>query len=364
MKNRLNLSSIIVAAGLSVGCVAGVSQGQTLMPPFDSTYSIRDLGAPPGVVANFGGLFILPSEPNMLYIGGAANGIFGQLFRVPLVRDVNGIVTGFTGTAEVVGDLPYNDGGITPDPGGLVSYGQWPVNRYGQMDPATGLLVTDIDLSPLGVASSSSCVAFIPAGIPGAGGMRISSWSGGQYYRVSYSVGAGGIIQLGDVEAVPESQLPGGPEGFTWVPPGSPLFPNFTMIVSAYSAGQVDVYDVNGSGDPIISSGRPFLTGLAGAEGAAIDPVTGDFMFSTYGGGNRVIFVSGFVPPPPPCGWQAANCPSDSDGDGDNDSDDIVVFFGFWEASDRCADVDGDGDVDSDDLLYFFGGWDVGQCRP
>lgn len=43
-----------------------------------------------------------------------------------------------------------------------------------------------------------------------------------------------------------------------------------------------------------------FITGLTGAEGAAVDPLTGDFLFSTFGGGNQVVVVKGFVPPPPP----------------------------------------------------------------
>lgn len=39
------------------------------------------------------------------------------------------------------------------------------------------------------------------------------------------------------------------------------------------------------------------MTGLSGAEGAAIDPLTGDFLFSTFGGGDRVIVVRGFAAP-------------------------------------------------------------------
>jgi hypothetical protein len=57
---------------------------------------------------------------------------------------------------------------------------------------------------------------------------------------------------------------------------------------------------VNADGDPIISTRRQFITGLDGAEGALLDPVTGDFLFSTFGGGSRVIVVRGFRAPPPP----------------------------------------------------------------
>ena len=40
---------------------------------------------------------------------------------------------------------------------------------------------------------------------------------------------------------------------------------------------------------------------MGGADGAFIDPLTGDFLFSTFGGGDRVIVVRGFartLPPP------------------------------------------------------------------
>jgi hypothetical protein len=62
----------------------------------------------------------------------------------------------------------------------------------------------------------------------------------------------------------------------------------------------VAVYALDANGDPVLASRRNFLTGLEGAEGATLDPVTGDFLFSTFGGGDRVVLVSGFTEPPPP----------------------------------------------------------------
>jgi hypothetical protein len=73
------------------------------------------------------------------------------------------------------------------------------------------------------------------------------------------------------------------------------------MLVSEYSAGGVAAYAVDGNGNPIAATRRSFITGLSGADGAFIDPVTGDFLFSTFGGGDRVVVVRGFagsVPPP------------------------------------------------------------------
>jgi hypothetical protein len=70
------------------------------------------------------------------------------------------------------------------------------------------------------------------------------------------------------------------------------------MLVSEYSAGTVGSYVIDANGNPILSSRQDFVTGLSGAEGAAIDPLTGDFLFSTFGGANQVVDVRGFAAPP------------------------------------------------------------------
>jgi hypothetical protein len=69
------------------------------------------------------------------------------------------------------------------------------------------------------------------------------------------------------------------------------------MLVSEYSAGQVATYELDANGNPDPASRISFITGLTGAEGAAIDPLTGDFLFSTFGGGDRVVVVKGFAAP-------------------------------------------------------------------
>jgi hypothetical protein len=71
------------------------------------------------------------------------------------------------------------------------------------------------------------------------------------------------------------------------------------MVVAEYGAGNIATYELTATGDPNVATRRTFISGLGGAEGAFIDPFTGDFLFSTFGGGNHVIVVRGFVPPPP-----------------------------------------------------------------
>src|SRR5262249_6214170 len=76
-----------------------------------------------------------------------------------------------------------------------------------------------------------------------------------------------------------------------------PQFGADSILVSEYSNGKIAAYTIDGNGDPNAASRRDFMTGLSGAEGAVVDPLTGDFLFSTFGGGDRVIVVRGFVAP-------------------------------------------------------------------
>ena len=63
----------------------------------------------------------------------------------------------------------------------------------------------------------------------------------------------------------------------------------------------MDAYSIDSqNGLPIATTATPFITGLTGAEGALIDPVTGDFLFSSFGGGNQIVEVQGFAVPPSP----------------------------------------------------------------
>jgi hypothetical protein len=57
------------------------------------------------------------------------------------------------------------------------------------------------------------------------------------------------------------------------------------------------------------------MSDLQGAEGATIDPLTGDFLFSTFGGENTVVVVKGFLPPPALEATISINDLTDTEGD-------------------------------------------------
>jgi hypothetical protein len=284
------------------------ASAQELVAPFAGSYSLADLGPPPGVPARLGGLTLKAGTTDRLLIGGEADGVGGALYEVRLVRGASGHVTGFAGTAKRFADAAYNDGGVTYGPGNVLFLARWPVNQLGQTKPGSSVTDKLIDVAPLGIASSLVSLGFVPPGQPGAGRLKLASYSGGEWYDAAVAPDGSGTYNLVNVTPVPGSTLPGGIVGFVYANAGSPQFSGPSMLVSEYQADSVAAYSVDGSGNPIASTRRPFITGLDGADGAFIDPVTGDFLFSTFGGGDRVVVVRGFAGPvPPPVAGKSVN---------------------------------------------------------
>jgi hypothetical protein len=286
------LASLLIAAAAPLAA-------QTIQPPYNASYTFTSLGSVPGLPPLYGGLTFLAGDPNTIIIGGNANTASGALYSIGVVRGALNHVTGFSGTATSFAQGAYNDGGVVYGPSNVLFLARWPVNEIGQNK--FGSTTTDkiIPLGPLGVVPSPGALNFVPSGFPGAGQLKIVSWSGGQWYTAAFSPDGTGTYNI--TSATQNTTITGGPEGFIYVPPGSPLFPSFSsLLVSEYSAGNIATYQIDGSGNPIVATRATFMAGLTGAEGAAIDPVTGDFLFSTFGGGNQVVVVQGFAIPPTP----------------------------------------------------------------
>lgn len=284
---------------LAVGTPAASAQAPVVAPPFDDAYSAADIGTPPGVPANLGGLTLKAGTTDRLLIGGAANQTVGALYEVGVVRDGAGHITGFSGTATRFADAANNDGGVTYGPGGVLFLARYSNNEIGQTRPGSTITDKIIPLAPLGITGSPGSLLFVPPGQPGAGSLKIASYSGGQWYDAAVTPDGSGTYDIVNVQAIPGAVL-SGPEGFIYVNAGSPQFSGAGLLVSEYGAGRVSAFEVDGNGDPRVATRRDFITGLSGAEGAFLDPVTGDFLFSTFGGTNRVIVVRGFAPPLPP----------------------------------------------------------------
>jgi hypothetical protein len=291
--------SIPLALTVLVACLvfSQVSFAQNIAPYYSGSYTYTSLGTAPGVPTLYGGMTLLAGNSNELLIGGGANGANGAIYEIGLTRGVGGHITGFSGSPTLFSTAPYIDGGLAYGPGGALFFTGYPVNTIGQIKPGSiSPDRTDV-LTGLGVQSSVGSLNFVPSGYPGAGEFKIASYSGGEFYNSTLTPDGFGTYNIG-VATLTTTPL-GGPEGFVYVPLGSALFPNPSMLLAQYGAGKVAACQLDADGNPIVASCQDFVQGLTGAEGGFVDPLTGDFLFSTFGGGNQIIEVSGFNAPTP-----------------------------------------------------------------
>lgn len=268
------------------------SQAQTIAPQYTGSYSLVSLGLPTGVPISLGGLTLQSGNPNRLLIGGNANGTNGGIYAVDVVRGAGNHITGFSGAATLFASAPNIDGGLAYGPNGVLFATGYPNNTLLQYLPGATTPSKTITL-PASIASSVGALGFVPTGLPGAGSLKIISYNGGTFYDVGLVADGTGTYNLGTVTQTATGLS--GPEGLVYVPTGSSLFSSSAMLVSEYGAGRVSAFDVDASGNPLVGTRREFITDLTGAEGAFIDPLTGDFLFSTFGGGNQVVAVRGFA---------------------------------------------------------------------
>lgn len=298
---RTGLGGCLLSLGTLLLIPAGAEAAPVIAAPFAADYTLADLGPAAGVPDPYGGLVFKAGDANTLLLGGTANEPGGGMYSVPVTRDASGHIVGI-GAGTLVAPAPFNDGGWAYGPTGVLFLSQWPINGIAQYKPGSipgpGPDKTQ-DVTPLGVASSQAALQFIPSTFPGAGEFKGLSWSGGQFYTFTLAPDGSGTFDV--TSATLETTIVNGPEGFVYIKNTNPGFAVDSMLVSEFSAGNVAAYQLDADGNPIPATRVDFITGLTGAEGAAIDPLTGDFLFSTFGTAeDHIIVVQGFLPPPPP----------------------------------------------------------------
>ncbi len=295
-----SLASLYALGAVAIAVTAPVKTASALAlgPGFAADYTISDLGPVANVNQAYGGLVFAPGAGS-IYIGGDANTAAGGLYQASVTRGAGNHIISI-GAATRIADAPYNDGGFAFGPGGVLFASQWPINGIQQFKPGIPGPGPDKtqDVTPLGVAGSQAALQFVPSTFGGAGQFKGLSWEGGEFYTFGIAPDGSGTYNV--TSAVQETTLGGGPEGFVYVKNTNKDFAADSMLVSEFSTGNVAAYTLDASGNPIPGTRQDFVTGLTQAEGAAIDPLTGDFLFSTFGtGADRVFIVEGFVPPPP-----------------------------------------------------------------
>jgi hypothetical protein len=274
------------------------AMGIQIAPAFAADYTCIDLGTVPSVPSPWGGFAMKANDPSTLLVTGNARTPQGRLYAVPIGRDKDCHVTGFTGTSSDVAEAPYNEAGVAYGPGGVLFLAQAVINKLGELKP--GSTVTDkvVDLGALGQAPTACGVGFVPTGFPGQGRLKLVNWpSPGHWYDAPYAMDATGTYDV--TLLTPVAALGNGAAGFVFIAAGNVDFPNDSVLISEYDVGTVAAYTLTGNSDPDPMTRQVFISGLTGAQGGVLDPVSGDFLFSTYSTA-RIIAVRGFKPPPPP----------------------------------------------------------------
>ena len=82
---RRPISHFCITSALFVGAIAA----QSVLPPFDSTYQVLNLGSPAGVTS-YGGTAFLPSDPSVLLLSVYPS---NTIRAVPLTRTPSPILS-------------------------------------------------------------------------------------------------------------------------------------------------------------------------------------------------------------------------------------------------------------------------------
>ncbi len=211
-------------------------------------------------------------------------------------------------SATTFATTPYVDANLVYGPAGLLLYTEWPQYYLSQLLPGATMASQRTDLQPLGVAplpdQGPGGIGFVPPDLAAARELRIVTWPDGHWYHVATTLSSSGLYTIDGLTEM--TQLANNPGGFAYVPAGSAGFTARSLIVAEWSQidtshDRVAVYTVDANGDPEPSTRQEFFVRFPRPWGAYFDPLSGDYLFLTWGAGDdRVYVVQGFVPPEAP----------------------------------------------------------------
>jgi Bacterial Ig domain len=266
--------------------------GQTLAPEFTAFYSVRDLGAPAGVERFSGPIVFQRNDPSTLLVGATAAD--SEIYAVKLERDAQGHISGLSSGATLVAHASGNPAdpdayglyaGMDFGPGGVLFYATWDMG-IGQIKPGGSDLTRYIPLSDFQLDSRVGGLGFVPDGVPGAGRLKFLSSGWTDASVTPDGSGTYNIAVSGQGMYVPIAY------GFVYAKSGRPGFARFSVLID-YLDETIEAYEVDANGDPIPATERLFLSDFGDPNGAIIDPLTGDFVFSSSNADKPRIIVVG-----------------------------------------------------------------------
>jgi hypothetical protein len=277
----------LLATALTCG-ITTTALAQVLDPAFANDYALNVLPPVAGVTGARGGLTFRPGNPNKLLIVGQSAGSAAAIFEVDVTRNAGGHITGFAGVATLVATAPNADGGLQFGPGGVLFYTTWPDNMLGQIEPGSVAPDRLIDLTALGVASSTGGLAITPSGFPSAGSLKLTSYGGNTWYSATLVPDGTGTYDVMNLTL--RATVGGfvGLEGIAHVAATYPAFSTPSALVCEWGSSGVSAYELDTNGDIDPSLQRTFLTSYS-CTGTTVDPATGDLLFSGYSGTSMLV---------------------------------------------------------------------------
>jgi len=312
-KTRLYLSHVLVPALLIllvlvtglillfVGKDPDCNPANLIGGVFCTHYISRSIGPVPGLASFYGGMAFMPSDPNTMLVAGHADTPQGAIYKVPVIRDSKGKIVGFNNAQEFA-RAPGIDSSIAFDPNGrgILFVSAYPSHSILEFRPGSTSPDWIIDLAQDApeFEPKIGAMAFVPEGYIGAGKVWMASYDTSALYTASLLWDSKAkAYNITDIESHGRI-LPPGVEGFFFPPAGSEHMTN-RVILTSYDDGSLYAMELDHTGVPKPNKwGQTlhFLTGLYGIEGAAMDPTTGDMLFS-HQNGSMIFRVEGFASP-------------------------------------------------------------------
>jgi len=295
--------TIRTSIGFLITCFAAalpVAASPVLGSAYASYFTMTELGAVPGATRLYGGLTFAAGDTNTLLIGTDGNYAGGAIQSIGVVRDADGHITGFSGTAATVASAMNIDGGLEYGPGGNLFFTQYYMDSISQLKPGS---TSPDETQAVPTGGSVGGLNFVPSGIGGAGNMVVTDYQTGEFAIIPLTLNGNGTYDMGS--PIESEILPNGPEGFVYIPAGTAGFTTPSILVAEFRAGGLASYQLDADGLPILSTRKVFLTGLpsvanvsGGPEGLKIDPVTNDILMTLYDGSEVFRFTA--IPTPEP----------------------------------------------------------------
>lgn len=260
---------------------AVVAFGQRMAPEFASDYRLVPLGVVPGHPGGLGAIEFDPNDPNLLYLGANSIEPSGEIHRIRVQRDALGRIVGYDGRTTFRSRAPHIDGGLCFSPTGVLLYACYPTNELGQITPNSVGPLKTARLGSVGINSSIGAIRFVPGGFPGAGSLKLASYTSGQWYDVSIRSDSAGTYDVTAAAEATGAVVEGGAGSAAYVPYAYPGFAKPSVWVTEFDYRSVSAFELSPTGNPLPHTRREFVTGLIGAQGATLDRVTGDLLLTS-----------------------------------------------------------------------------------